>query len=352
MKKVIKVRTLRIKSSYSNDHLTTKKMKKSNLCIIILGAVWCILLCSMALPSSVSDDKPIPSLQPSSGFVASYDFLPTQNRHQTQSLSNNIDRINQVQNLSSGSSTSTSLWQLALFCTGSGSGQTFFYDDPYYDVCGTSEYFPDQSLLYYAFVPDQGSQLTHLYVNNVDRINQVQHLSSGSSSSYSLWSFVLTNDVLVNPVFDQSSSPSTFAINITPNFPTRGYTSGSGIYNYLDTVTAQATPYVGFYFAGWSNGINDNPYTFAATQDLDLQAIFLLNVGINQVDEQEFSVTTSGLKITVGNVQHHPVRIYDIRGCLIFSETQTGESVSVDVPEGGIYIVMVEGQPTRKVLVH
>lgn len=53
-----------------------------------------------------------------------------------------------------------------------------------------------------------------------------------------------------------------------------GTVVGSGTYMYRDTVTIAANANVGYAFAGWSDGVNSNPYIFLA-HDVSLQAIFV-----------------------------------------------------------------------------
>ena len=56
--------------------------------------------------------------------------------------------------------------------------------------------------------------------------------------------------------------------------PLMGTVMGSGTYMYRDTVTVTAIADVGYTFAGWSNGVQLNPYTFLA-HDVSLQALFV-----------------------------------------------------------------------------
>lgn len=56
--------------------------------------------------------------------------------------------------------------------------------------------------------------------------------------------------------------------------PLMGTVNGGGAYMYRDTVTVTANANVGYTFAGWSNGVHLNPYTFLA-HDVSLQAIFV-----------------------------------------------------------------------------
>ena len=56
--------------------------------------------------------------------------------------------------------------------------------------------------------------------------------------------------------------------------PIMGTVMGDGTYMYRDTVTVTANANLGYAFAGWSNGVKLNPYTFLA-HDVSLQAIFV-----------------------------------------------------------------------------
>ena len=73
-------------------------------------------------------------------------------------------------------------------------------------------------------------------------------------------------------------------INVTQNNPAYGTVTGAGIYNIGDSVTVTATPAASYTFSKWvDENLNiistDNPYTFVATTNLTLNAIFLDNSG-------------------------------------------------------------------------
>ena len=46
-----------------------------------------------------------------------------------------------------------------------------------------------------------------------------------------------------------------------------GSVTGSGLYNYNDTVVMTATAYLGFEFVGWTDDVTDNPRTIVVTED-------------------------------------------------------------------------------------
>ena len=69
-------------------------------------------------------------------------------------------------------------------------------------------------------------------------------------------------------------STASYTVTAAPIDTLMGTVIGSGTYMYRDTVTVTATPNVGYAFAGWSNGVHLNPYTFLA-HNVSLQAIFV-----------------------------------------------------------------------------
>lgn len=54
-----------------------------------------------------------------------------------------------------------------------------------------------------------------------------------------------------------------------------GIVDGNGLFNHGDTVTVAATPRDGYIFYQWSNGVQDNPYTFVITENTTLTAQFI-----------------------------------------------------------------------------
>ncbi len=65
-----------------------------------------------------------------------------------------------------------------------------------------------------------------------------------------------------------------YTIVVESDHPGWGTVTGGGTFNYGDTIQISATPYLGFAFAGWTDGIMNNPRTVVVTQDETFTAHF------------------------------------------------------------------------------
>ena len=93
-------------------------------------------------------------------------------------------------------------------------------------------------------------------------------------------SFVITQDT----TFTVEFVTNTCEVIINEN--EYGSTTGAGVYNYGDEVTLVATPYDGYYFVKWSNGITDNPYIFLITDNVTLSAEFDKTSSVENTDSK------------------------------------------------------------------
>ena len=92
---------------------------------------------------------------------------------------------------------------------------------------------------------------------------------------------IITSDLSLTAYFQ----PIKYTIIATANDETLGTVYGSGEYAYNTSVSLIAVPQNGCEFITWSNGINSNPYTFVAVDNVTLQAIFrATSSGMEDVD--------------------------------------------------------------------
>ena len=89
----------------------------------------------------------------------------------------------------------------------------------------------------------------------------------------------------------------THTVSVSTNDIVRGMVHSSGIeFVYGAPCTVTATAYTGYTFAGWSNGVSANPYTFAVISDVELIALFVAE------GEEVYTVTAVSANPIMGTV--------------------------------------------------
>ncbi len=330
----------------------------------------------------------------SDGFFASYDFLPDEDSELSHLYVNNVDRINDVYTHYSGSSgvvhtfgftvstansVSSSISINPVFsprsghdvavdfnCTGDGQVQnTYTYNG---NRCGNTDYYSEGFYASYDFLPDEGNELTHLYVNNVDRINDVYTYYSGSSAAIHTFGFVVSSansvssSISINPVF----SPRSYLITVSSADTAMGYVVGSGEYVAGSTATIKAIPYTGFIFHHWNDYNTENPRSVVVQGNEEYVAYFVKSDGIDIIDSKlnltlypnpTSDYTTVSLSGVSGTVS---LSVVDINGKFITSKYITCDGnceTYLDIKDfdSGTYFVYattLDGSfTTRKLLV-
>lgn len=211
-------------------------------------------------------------------------------------------------------------------CTGNGNVQkTYVYDG---DRCGMTDYYSEGFFASYDFLPDEDNELTHLYVNNVDRINDIYTHYSGSSGVVHTFRFSVgsansvSSSISINPVF----SPQTYLITAYSADTAMGYVTGSGEYGAGTTATLRAVPYNGFIFHHWNDNNTENPRSVVVQGNAQYVAHFVKSDGIGTADSElnltlfpnptsdRTIISLSGVSGTVS------LSVVDINGHLITSK--------------------------------
>ena len=94
---------------------------------------------------------------------------------------------------------------VVITCTGTGSGSVYNTEYPGEDLCGTTDYLIPGFVASYDFLPGQESMLTHLYVNNVDRVDELQVFSSNSSTYYRFFGYAFNSATSMVPIFERKT---------------------------------------------------------------------------------------------------------------------------------------------------
>lgn len=112
--------------------------------------------------------------------------------------------------------------------------------------------------------------------------------------------FVVTQDT----VFELRFEIDRHHVEVAPNNIAYGTVYGSNDYQYGTAASVGATPYSGYQFLRWSNGVTYNPYTFAVLCDTSLTAIFVEEGTVYNVtakaDDPTMGTVTGGSMYVAG----------------------------------------------------
>lgn len=139
-----------------------------------------------------------------------------------------------------------------------------------------------------------------------------------------------------------------------------GTVSGNGRYYEGDTAVLTATPFDGYRFDYWSSDdyIDDptaNPlYVICSNWDIPIrtyEAHFVRAEGIDDI-ESNIRIMTDNHVVTIEGAEGRKIEIFDAIGHRILHTTATSSSSSFTMPHVGLYIVRIESNQPRKVIIH
>lgn len=108
----------------------------------------------------------------------------------------------------------------------------------------------------------------------------------------------LIGDSIVTAIF----APDQYTLTVNSDNEYSGSTSGGGVYDYLDTTYAIATPVPHYHFLNWNDGIADNPRQIVITDDISFTAFFAPDTHtINVMAENDYGSVTGGGQYTYGS---------------------------------------------------
>ena len=114
----------------------------------------------------------------------------------------------------------------------------------------------------------------------------------------------------------------------------------------------QANPYHGYRFSHWSGGNTDNPRYIVVTQDTIITAHFEEIVGIDTPLLHPAHYSQEGNRLVVNGAEGQHVRVFDIMGRLIYSQSSVPESYSITLPAAGVYLIQIGNSTPQKIVVY
>lgn len=115
--------------------------------------------------------------------------------------------------------------------------------------------------------------------------------------------------------------------------------------------TIMATPLQGYAFSRWDDGNTDNPRQVNLVQDTTMTAIFEVANGLEETEMVGHKVYVQGRSIVVETIGKRMVSVFDIYGRLIVTMNVEGNG-SVGVSTAGIYLVRIDNEKVRKIVVY
>ena len=173
------------------------------------------------------------------------------------------------------------------------------------------------------------------------------HWSDGSTNNPK------TVTVVDNVTYTAYFVGTTHNVSVFSNDDNLGSVTGSGSYEYGSSATVTATPTAGNHFVRWSNGAEENPYTFTVYNDVNLIATFQQGVGIQDNNKDDWYLFAQNGYILLRNIpSDKPVGVYDMLGKLLyFTESVDESEMRIPVPAAGVYLVQVGDQSFKKIVV-
>nr|MCR5190505.1 DUF6383 domain-containing protein [Bacteroidales bacterium] len=119
------------------------------------------------------------------------------------------------------------------------------------------------------------------------------------------------------------------------------------------TVTISATPFIGYHFSHWKDGIKESERMVSVYSDTTFIAIFEADEdGIGETAEGRIAVFTDRSDIVVRNAEGKPMRIFDITGRLLHNlEAISHDEQRIRMETPGVYILQIGDNTLKKVVI-
>ena len=143
-----------------------------------------------------------------------------------------------------------------------------------------------------------------------------------------------------------------YTITCVPADQSMGTTTGSGVYPEGTVVTLTATPFAGYHFTQWNDGVVSNPRTITVTCDATYVANFAADhpEGIEEAAGTVSVVALPGYVISIKGMESRQIRVYDVMGRCYADMRCSDAEYTITMPCKGIYMVAIDNQPVQKIV--
>lgn len=144
--------------------------------------------------------------------------------------------------------------------------------------------------------------------------------------------------------------PTFYTLGVVSDQPSLGVGVGSAVLPAGSVVEVCGLPLEGVRFAGWSDGVGDNPRQVTITANLTLHALFELQ-SLASVEQTPWNATVNGRYLTVDGVAGRTVSLYDSTGRRLLSQSTAANTLTLTLPATGVYLLQVDGGAARKIVI-
>ena len=120
------------------------------------------------------------------------------------------------------------------------------------------------------------------------------------------------------------------------------------------TVTISATPFIGYHFSHWKDGIKESERMVSVYSDTTFIAIFEADEdGIAGHEAEQLCIYAGQMEIIVKNAEGQPLQLFDLTGrllCSIEAIAHAEQHLPVQAP--GVYIVRIGNDRMQKIVIY
>lgn len=153
---------------------------------------------------------------------------------------------------------------------------------------------------------------------------------------------------MIRAIFEYNPGP--YKVNVVANNSDLGSTTGSGTYAAGTNITITATPYNGYNFLYWNDGVTAPTRNVTVTDATTYTAIFENpHAGVDNIDLDNTIAYSTGHKIVIENAEGKTANIYDAAGRLVMTRNISSTFETIALPTG-VYFVNINSKTTQVVV--
>lgn len=167
---------------------------------------------------------------------------------------------------------------------------------------------------------------------------------------YTAMFFAVGTTVTVRDTVHDTVMPTFYALSVLTDNAARGLGVGSAVLPAGTEVEVCGLPLEGFRFAGWADGVDDNPRRVTVTGPLTLTAQFDRQ-SVRAAEAPVWTVAVDGRQATVRCGAGERLRLYDGGGRCHTTIVTTASATRLLLPAAGVWLVQVGDGAAKRIVI-